>query len=491
LVGPFPQERRSAKTLEDISTILAAHDVDKERFHRNRLKALTNAFIAMTFDEQPDYLLNVTDQLDVSFDQTYIQAPTKKRYWIQHLESGIAEQSKKERGQLAPGPVDAFVGHHTVSGERPKYRRGEDALDKKFKIEKAAVRKWGWVANLAVRADSESPTARRTPGLIVAATLSLPSVDVPEEAVDLLRNSNKLGLTPGLADADKEYWAGGSTVERLHDPAFALGWAPSTDYRIDRLLPSGEEHGARFLEGNVYCPSTAKHNLSATFDYFNGDVDKTTFLERKEELKASKLHVKDRKPNGKMMMRCPALGPSPTVTCPLRELAQNAAEKARPSVDEEDLHPTMFLDDICTKHSVAMTLGEGRKHFQGFEYGLEPWETFHQHARNSVESVNAQIKRGGRHDLESSSRRRVRGLAGAQLMMTMVITASNLDKIAAFIHDHLHTQATGGPKPKKARASDSKWHNPYINTYPEGVALPPDAKPRRGRLNTSSPPPLR
>lgn len=189
-----------------------------------------------------------------------------------------------------------------------------------------------------------------------------------------------------------------------------------------------------------------------------------------------------------MMMRCPALGPSPTVTCPLRELAKTAAKKARPSVDEEDLHPTELLDDICTKHSVAMTLGEGRKHFQGFDYGLEPWETFHQHARNSVESVNAQIKRGGTHDLESSSRRRVRGLAGAQLMMTMVITAFNLDKIAAFIHDQLHTEATGGPKPSKPRARDNKWHNPYINTYPEGVPLPPDAKPRRGRSKASSPP---
>ncbi|MBG6213877.1 hypothetical protein RCH23_001671 [Cryobacterium sp. CAN_C3] len=43
-----------------------------------------------------------------------------------------------------------------------------------------------------------------------------------------------LGLEAGVGDADKQYWAN-SLAERLHEPAFNLGFTPSTDYRTDRL----------------------------------------------------------------------------------------------------------------------------------------------------------------------------------------------------------------------------------------------------------------
>jgi hypothetical protein len=483
LVDPFPQERRSAKYYSEIEKILANHDSERAIAYRERLTTFTNAFIAMTFWEQPDDLLEASDQLDISFDQTYLQAPTKKRYWHQHLDSHLAKEKRTPEGHRPQGPVDAFVGHHTVDGERKDYQPGEQGKDTGYQVQKNTINKWGWTANLAVRVDSESPKRRRTPGIIVAASLSVPATEVSEEAVDLMRFSNNLGLRPGLSDADKQYWAN-ARPERLHDPAIALGWTPSTDYRVDRLKPSGEEHGAKFLEGNVYCPSTPPALLNATEKYFDGDIDKETFRARKTELTFFKLHVKERKPNGKTMMRCPALGPSPTVTCPLRELAKNAANKARPEVDEADLHPADVLDEICKKHSVAFDLEEGKRNRQGFDYGTEEWENFHKHARNSIESINAQIKRGGEHDLESSSRRRVRGMAAAQVMMTMVITAFNLDKIAAFIGDRLHEDATGGPKPKAPRARDSKWWNQYTDTYPPGVIPPPDAKRRRGRVRT-------
>lgn len=50
---------------------------------------------------------------------------------------------------------------------------------------------------------------------------------------------------------------------------------------------------------------------------------------------------------------CPALGNSPTVTCPIRELAKEAADKPRPGVASEDLPD--FLDKICKQHSVTFT----------------------------------------------------------------------------------------------------------------------------------------
>jgi len=49
-------------------------------------------------------------------------------------------------------------------------------------------------------------------------------------------------------------------------------------------------------------------------------------------------------------------------------------------------------------------------------------------------SANSQLKRGGDHNIYSSSWRLVRGFAAAQIMLTMVITAFNIGKIAKFIY---------------------------------------------------------
>jgi hypothetical protein len=169
--------------------------------------------------------------------------------------------------------------------------------------------------------------------LAVAATLSLPNVNVAEEAVALMRAAKATGLEPGIGDADKQYWAN-SLEERLHDPAFNEGFTASTDYRIDRLGIQGGDHGANFIEGAVYCPGTPKPLTNASVELHNGTIDSNTYRARIGARKAFELHVKE-KPDakGRTMLRCPAIGPSPTVTCPLRELLKTrkpVADKERP-----------------------------------------------------------------------------------------------------------------------------------------------------------------
>lgn len=75
------------------------------------------------------------------------------------------------------------------------------------------------------------------------------------------------------------------------------------------------------------------------------------------------------------MLRCPSIGPSPTVTCPLREMMLSAAKKARPEVEPETLEEE-FLDTICKQHSAAFDLPEMQAPQQAFDYGSEEWETF-------------------------------------------------------------------------------------------------------------------
>ncbi|GGM63561.1 hypothetical protein [Microbacterium saperdae] len=423
--------------------------------------------------------------MDVSFDQTYIGTPTTKGYSRKNLTSKVKAEQTADLGQMSPGPVDAFAGWHVKSGkaERVDNRKGEIDHTAPGRGEWADY-DWGWVANLAVRVDSEQPGSKRFPSLVVAASLSIPNMEVAEEAALLLEAAASLDLPPGIADADKQYWANAKPF-RLLKPALKTGFTPSTDYRSDRVGIKGGQHGGLFVEGDVYCPNTPKTLLEATKDFLAKKIDAETYRARLEERKAYRLHVKQKAktPDGKVMLRCPSLGPSPTVTCPLREMMLSAAKKARPEVEPETLEEE-FLDTICKQHSAAFDLTEMQAPQQAFDYGSEEWETFHDHARNAVESGNEQLKASGDEDIETAGRRRVRGIAAAQILVTLLIVNHNLRKIAAFLSDQEIERARTTPRVYILRRRDRVWANRYTKTTGNGDL----SIPRGGRTSSSTSP---
>lgn len=409
-------------------------------------------------------------KLDLSFDQTYVGTPTTRGFSHKTIKNKIAvERSTNDFGKISPGPVDAFAGWHVGNGERTDYARNEtDQTNPKDKGNAGKVFDWGWVANLAVRVDSEAPGSRRFPTLVVAASLSIPNREVAEEAVDLLRSAAMLGMEPGVADADKQYWAN-SVPGRLLKPALETGFTPSTEYRVDRLGVRGGQHGALAVEGDMYCPSTEPELLSATVDVQKGVIDIATYKTRIKSRKDFALHVKEKakSPGGKVILRCPALGPSPTVTCPPREMMLSAAKKARPHIEPETLEQE-FLDKICTQDSVAFDFSAMQQPAQAFDYGTDEWEKFHQHARNTVESENQQLKASGDEDIETAGRRRVRGMSAAQIIITLLLVNHNIRKIAAFLDDEQRRErktAPAAPAPLRRR---ERWANRYTKTTGSG-----------------------
>ena len=490
LMDPFPQERRHSKTYAEIQAILRNHDVELEEKRKARLDEFTQLFLVMTYYEQPRNIRRASMKIDISFDQTYIGTPTVKGYSKKNLAKRVADEAKVgEMKTLKPGPVDAYAGWHVSTGPRTDVGKGQTDLTEPRRKADSAEYRWGWEINLAVRVDSEAPGQKRFPALAVAATMSLPNVRVAEEAVSLMRGALALGLEAGVGDADKQYWAN-SLAERLHEPAFNLGFTPSTDYRTDRLGQQGGDHGALYIEGGTYCPATPKPLQNATKDLLGAVIDTETYRARIASRTAFKLHVKE-KPDakGRIVLRCPALGPSPTVTCPLRELLKT--RKVLEGVDSEDLPD--FADKICTQHSVSFDTAKNRRTAQAFEYGTKEWDTFHTHARNRIESLNNQVKSGGTEDIESASRRRVRGFAAAQIIVTMLLTNFNLRKIAAFISDKIKDdakkQVNGEPPVALVRRRDREFHNPYTDTYPPGVERP--TKPKRSDGDGTGGPPRR
>lgn len=470
LLDPYPQERYTAKTYEQIQEILDAHDAVRAEKYKARLDEFSRLFLHMTFMEQPRELRRASAKLDVSFDQTYVGTPTTKGFSHNTIKDRIAvERRVGDAGQLTPGPVDAFADWHIKNGERYDHKKNEkDQTNPNSKGTKSVDYEWGLVANLAVRVDSEKPGSKRFPSLVVAASLSIPNREVAEEAVNLLRSATTLGLQPGVADADKQYWAN-SVPDRLLRPALLTGFTPSTDYKIDRVGVKGGAHGALYADGDVYCPSTPKSHLEASKDLQTGVIDIATYRARLQARKDWRLHVKQKATgNGKVILRCPALGPSPTITCPLREMMVGAAKKARPHAEPETLEAE-FLDTICTKHSASFDLTEMMAPQQAFDYGSQEWEDFHEHARNTVESENNQLKASGDEDIETSGRRRVRGFSAAQIMVTLLLVNHNIRKIASFIDDLRKRTAKSAPaEPAPLRRRDRVWANRYTKTTGNG-----------------------
>lgn len=166
------------------------------------------------------------------------------------------------------------------------------------------------------------------------------------------------------------------------------------------------------------------------------------------------------------------------------------ADKERPAVDSADLPD--FADKICQQHSVSFDTKDFRREAQAFDYGTEEWDEFHTHARNSIESLNHQVKGGGTEDIETAGRRRVRGFAAAQIIVTLLLTNFNIRKIAAFesdqYRDDARKKALGEPAIALVRRRDREWHNPYTGTYPEGVLRPDKMNPTPADDETGGPP---
>lgn len=110
----------------------------------------------------------------------------------------------------------------------------------------------------------------------------------------------------------------------------------------------------------------------------------------------------------------------------------------------------------------------------------QEWETFHRHARNSIESLNAGVKDTGREAIEEPSRRRVRGFAAAQVFVATLLTNYNLRRIADFLHERQVAESAKragvNPKPALMRRRDREFYNPYTKTTPRGLK-PPLLKP--------------
>ncbi|MBF0671004.1 MAG: hypothetical protein IR160_00285 [Salinibacterium sp.] len=82
----------------------------------------------------------------------------------------------------------------------------------------------------------------------------------------------------------------------------------------------------------------------------------------------------------------------------------------------------------------------GLRREQYLVYGTELWRKVYG-LRNSVESVNRNVKRVQHGDLQNADNRRVRGNTFTYVVATLAAVCENLRKILSFIKQHLATRA--------------------------------------------------
>jgi hypothetical protein len=249
-------------------------------------------------------------------------------------------------------------------------------------------------------------------------------------------------MKDGIVVADKGYFAN-SDPENLQLPVRELGLRFITDYKYDQLGPIGEIGGAIQIEGHLYCPATPSHLQWATkrarsFKQHLARfprIDEVTFVKWIHARGPWRVTAKERADaKGTVPYRCPAIGPSAKVLCPVlrpKDYEMNKNKPGRVKVQPSRLptHP----DRICTASSIHVKRTHLAKFRQDVVFASEAWFRLYRSGRNFIEGYNAYVKDGTKSALGNAAKRPARGYAKQYVLATTLMFASNLRLIEAHI----------------------------------------------------------
>ncbi|KQQ92546.1 hypothetical protein ASF62_11870 [Leifsonia sp. Leaf325] len=478
-VDPFPGiDRRNPTNREGRAAFKTARELNTERRMKDRLDKFSNDMVEQTWREMPREYRRRRAQIDVTADQSFVTTGGKR---------GMAKKDKNGVEMWDPKVMEPEMNWHiTNSGTRDD---GTAAQKEAAKNKDDA--KWGAVANLTIITSTRDTGEKALPNIAIGFSLSTPAIDPEIELVRLGQSIIDRGHTPGRMVADRGYFASKS-VEKLHIPIRDQGWGVVTDYVRTQLGKHGEVHGAQQIEGAHYCPAMPASLRDASVDAEAQRIDEETYRNYIKMRVPYEVRPKERPDeDGNQRVMCPAYGANAKVVCPFRmEDEKPEARTARlkrmktarvdiPVIQEVDLPARKY--DICKCSSITLKKDDGIKHKQELRYGSELWDETYDIDRSISESYNAYMKDQGRENAENSERRRVRGMAANQFLVTFLVISANMRKIFDFIHEEKAVERTGVVKTltrSKSRNSTYRSHwfkkrDPKPASPPGGEAPPP------------------
>ncbi|MDQ2837067.1 MAG: hypothetical protein M3Y42_00640 [Actinomycetota bacterium] len=442
VIDPFPGPRHRQLTRQEFSTVKASRDPVETAEKQKRLDEVCNQLVEVSLCMVPREVRRRwrgNACIDATLVPAFGKRGTVKRSDYVSIEPDAAWYVREG-------------DHREVTAE------GRRAPKKVM---------WGWEATFAVQATNDPARVPDFPLLVAGIAFGKPGHDVSGHAIKTFQSIIERGHPAGYAVADRAYFPN-SRAELLQLPMRALGYGLVFDYQSDQLGVSDSHAGSIQVEGDWYCPSMPQPLIDATIDYRNAKtIDEATWRQRIEQRGQYALRRKERPDSdGHVPMRCPAAGPSATVSCPLKPLTQDKQGSTRIFITPT--HP----DRICTNTaSVSFPPSAGAKWAQALRYGSPEWQATYSTARNTVEGYNGYIKDSSREALSDSSRRRIRGYAAQYLLVTFLVLAANARKIAAFYDAERKAADTtvAGVKRSRPRRRDrlADFTTPAADTVPD------------------------
>jgi hypothetical protein len=264
------------------------------------------------------------------------------------------------------------------------------------------------------------------PNLVLALALGRPGEDPSSTGVSLLGQVRARGWPARFLGADRGYTQG--LPECFHLPVRALGYSLVMDYKEDQLGRQANSQGAVMVEGAFYCPAMPADLVNASADVRKGLIDEETHKARIAARASWRLLRKEGPDqDGYERYGCPAQGPHPHLSCPLRP-SQNGKAIGKIPV----LGPPLEPPKTCTQSAVTIAPDIGARFRQDLAYASEAWARTYATYRNTIEGLNGYAKDSAHESLGSPGRRRVRGIAAQSVFVTLLLVAANFRKIAAF-----------------------------------------------------------
>lgn len=454
LIEPYPTPGRRI-TRTERETMLAALDPQTVADRVKRVQHVTNSLLEASARLVPDDV-RARWNGNVCVDATLI------RTW-------------GKRGHPKPKPNRDNSGDRmspeTVAGWY--VRDNPDTGRKEFYF--------GYEAHLAVMTASTPGQPADFPLLVLAMSVDKPAQNIAENALTLLQSLHERGYPAGVLAGDRAYLPS-SKAEKLQLPARALGYTLCGDYRDDQLGIQAEYGGAILVEGNWYCPSMPTPLVEASIDHrANRITDEVyeQYIAQRARYAFRPKHAPT--PDGNTAWMCPARGPGATAICPLAQTSGRPVNVGLPTTRTRIINPPTD-PDVCCTNSTSITIPLAPRHtgnsnvakyYQDLQYKAPEWQAVYGTLRNTIEGFNGFTKSPTEEDTEEPARRRIRGYAFQALAVAILIVASNIRKIDAWLNRRDEQPAPTPSSPPRRRRNA----RPDLADYLPPADGPPLAQP--------------
>jgi len=443
VIDPYPAPRKKRISQAEFAVIETRRDPDTVKCREERLNEFADGLLKATWQMVPREIRRQWSG-NICVDATPVKAFAR----------GYSKRNSKT--------VEHDAAWYVREGDH------RDTGDMKGRTHSKFI--FGWEATIVIATSNDPSKPADFPLLATGMAFDKPGHNVAENAMVVMRSMREHGMPVGFAVGDRAYWPN-AMEENLQLPMRALGYSNVNDYRDDQFGVKAGHAGGIMVEGAWYCPSMPTPLIEATIDYrVKKTIDEVMWKKRIAARTPFMLHAKESPDaDGHQPLRCPAIGASATVACPLRP---DSARGQRVALRSRVSAPPKHADRICRQTSVSFPPSVGAKYRQDIQYGTDEWHEAYSTARNTIEGFNGFIKDGAHEALADSTRRRLRGRAAQHVLTALLVMAANVRKIRAFVADLV---ATPAQIERKAQRRQRRKRESLADYLPV-LARPPDGE---------------